>query len=60
MWADDRAWVPILLAGAAFEGRFLFDGHDTIIEQSLREVDAVATDDGAVLVTGARQGDITC
>jgi len=26
MWADDRLWVPLMLAGARFEGRFLFDG----------------------------------
>ena len=26
MWEDDRMWVPHLLAGRRFEGRFLFDG----------------------------------
>ncbi len=26
MWADDRIWIPHLLAGRLFEGRFLFDG----------------------------------
>ena len=26
MWADDRLWVPLMLAGTRFEGRFLFDG----------------------------------
>lgn len=26
MWADDRIWLPQLLAGQRFEGRFLFDG----------------------------------
>ena len=26
MWADDRLWLPILLAGGSFHGRFLFDG----------------------------------
>jgi 8-oxo-dGTP diphosphatase len=26
MWADDRLWLPHLLAGRRFEGRFLFDG----------------------------------
>jgi 8-oxo-dGTP diphosphatase len=25
MWADDRLWIPHLLAGRRFEGRFLFD-----------------------------------
>ncbi len=33
MWADDRLWVPLLLAGKTFMGKFLFDedsmlGHD--------------------------------
>jgi len=26
MWADDRHWLPLLLAGRPFEGRFRFDG----------------------------------
>lgn len=26
MWADDRAWLPHLLAGRSFRGDFLFDG----------------------------------
>jgi 8-oxo-dGTP diphosphatase len=26
MWADDRLWFPLLLAGEPFQGRFLFDG----------------------------------
>ena len=26
MWADDRIWLPMLLAGRDFQGRFLFDG----------------------------------
>jgi len=25
MWADDRLWIPLMLAGKKFEGRFLFD-----------------------------------
>ena len=25
MWADDRIWVPLMLAGRPFTGRFLFD-----------------------------------
>lgn len=25
MWADDRLWVPLMLAGRWFVGRFLFD-----------------------------------
>lgn len=26
MWADDRIWMPLLLEGRPFVGRFLFDG----------------------------------
>jgi len=26
MWADDRVWMPLLLEGRTFTGRFLFDG----------------------------------
>jgi 8-oxo-dGTP diphosphatase len=26
MWADDRYWMPLMLEGTYFEGRFLFDG----------------------------------
>lgn len=25
MWADDRVWMPLMLAGRKFTGRFLFD-----------------------------------
>lgn len=26
MWADDRLWFPLMLAGQYFQGRMLFDG----------------------------------
>ena len=26
MWADDVLWLPLLLEGRSFDGRFLFDG----------------------------------
>ncbi len=26
MWADDRIWIPHMLGGRWFDGRFLFDG----------------------------------
>jgi len=30
MWADDRIWLPLLLAGRRFSGRFLFDGDEML------------------------------
>jgi len=30
MWADDRIWLPFMLQGHLFTGRFLFDG-DTML-----------------------------
>ena len=30
MWADDRIWMPLMLAGKKFTGRFLFD-NDTML-----------------------------
>jgi 8-oxo-dGTP diphosphatase len=26
MWEDDRIWIPLMLAGKPFRGRFVFDG----------------------------------
>ena len=43
MWADDRLWIPLMLRGARFQGRFLFDG-DTMLSHSLREVGEGAPD----------------
>jgi 8-oxo-dGTP diphosphatase len=40
MWADDRIWLPLLLAGRPFHGRFLFDG-DTMLGYDLLEKRAV-------------------
>ena len=37
MWADDRLWLPLMLAGRPFRGRFVFDGE--------RMVDHVLEDD---------------
>lgn len=34
MWADDRLWVPHLLAGRRFDGRFVFDG-DAMLDHFL-------------------------
>lgn len=37
MWADDALWMPILLAGHRFSGRFLFDG-DTMLGHDVRTI----------------------
>ena len=34
MWADDRIWMPLMLAGRTFQGRFLFDG-DTMLDHEV-------------------------
>ena len=38
MWLDDRHWLPPVLAGKCVSARFLFRGHDEIVEQALEEV----------------------
>jgi len=35
MWEDDRIWIPWMLDGFAFEGRFVFDG-DRMLDQESR------------------------
>ena len=35
MWADDRLWLPMLIAGERFEGRFIFEG-DAMLDHVLR------------------------
>jgi 8-oxo-dGTP diphosphatase len=34
MWADDRMWIPTLLKGGRFDGRWIFDG-DAIVDYVL-------------------------
>ncbi len=34
MWADDRLWLPLLLAKQSFQGRFVFDG-DVMLDHAL-------------------------
>ena len=36
MWADDIIWIPYMLAGKRFTGRFLFDD-DTMLDYQLEE-----------------------
>lgn len=37
MWEDDRIWLPLLLAGARFDGRFIFDG-DSMVDHVLEVI----------------------
>lgn len=41
MWADDLHWLPLLLAGTPFEGRFVFDS-DKMLEMHLHPASAPA------------------
>lgn len=34
MWEDDRYWVPLMLEGVPFKGRFLFDG-DAMLDHEI-------------------------
>ena len=34
MWADDRYWLPLLLDGIRFEGRFIFDD-DALLDHEI-------------------------
>lgn len=38
MWEDDRIWLPHLLAGRSFEGRYVFDG-DRMLDHRFMIVD---------------------
>lgn len=40
MWPDDAYWLPLMLKGARFEGRFLLDG-DTLLGHDVQERVAV-------------------
>ncbi|XP_017895501.1 PREDICTED: 7,8-dihydro-8-oxoguanine triphosphatase, partial [Capra hircus] len=41
MWPDDSYWFPLLLQRKKFRGYFRFQGQDTILDYTLREVDAI-------------------
>lgn len=36
MWADDVLWLPILLQGGRFAGRFIFDG-DAMLDHAINQ-----------------------
>jgi 8-oxo-dGTP diphosphatase len=38
MWADDALWLPVMLSGRGFSGRFLFDG-DRMLAHALTVFD---------------------
>ena len=38
MWPDDKYWLPLLLSGKKFRGKFVFDGADIILKQELAEI----------------------
>lgn len=38
MWVDDHHWLPLLLEGKRFEGRFHLHDHKTIIDFEVREL----------------------
>jgi 8-oxo-dGTP diphosphatase len=42
MWADDVLWVPLLLEGSWFSGRFLFD-REHMLDHELVELTSTAT-----------------
>jgi 8-oxo-dGTP diphosphatase / 2-hydroxy-dATP diphosphatase len=38
MWSDDKYWLPLFLDGKSFEGKFLFNEANEIINYSLLEI----------------------
>lgn len=41
MWADDKLWMPLLLAGKKFKGTFRFKDYKTILSYDLVEVEEI-------------------
>ena len=41
MWPDDKYWLPLLLSGKKFRGKFVFDSSDIILKQELTEIATV-------------------
>lgn len=37
MWADDKHWLPLLLAGKCFEGKFWFKDEETLTDFKVAE-----------------------
>ena len=38
MWSDDQYWLPLMLDGITFHGRFVFDGEEVIWHEVERDV----------------------
>lgn len=41
MWPDDRYWLPLLLSGKKFRGKFLFDKKNNVLDQKLIELKGI-------------------
>ena len=41
MWPDDKHWLPLLLNGKKFKGKFLFGEADKILKMNLFEVEEI-------------------
>ncbi len=41
MWEDDRIWIPMMLRGERFQGRWIFDGDRMLDYELLAEGEAV-------------------
>lgn len=37
MWLDDKYWLPLLLAGKRFQGKFKFNGNEDLLEYTVIE-----------------------
>jgi len=37
MWLDDKYWLPMLLEGKSFVGRFEYEDEETISDYSVKE-----------------------
>ena len=41
MWEDDRLWIPMMLRGERFDGRWIFDGDRMLDYELLQAIDDV-------------------
>lgn len=55
MWTDDSWWLPHMLAGRPFSGRFIFDG-EKMISMSLDVETSEKTDESGKIPRGALYG----